>query len=684
MDPITAKLMSAAGGAAEDPIYVDDVFSTFLYDGTGSTLTINNGLDLSGEGGLVWIKGRTDAGSDSGWGGHINHMLFDTERTAGRALRTNGNDGDSNFGTADGGGNGLSITSTGFKVGYNGFDDLNYSGGEYCSWSFRKCPGFFDIVTYTGDANNGRTISHNLGSVPGSIWVKRLDQADNWTVYHRGTDSTAPEDYATFLNTTGARSDQDLFADTAPTASVFSVGDNVKVNGNGNTYVAYLFAHDDQSFGDDGDEAIIKCDKYTGNGTTSNEVNVGFEPQWLLIKTITASGHSWYIFDTMRGIVSGFNDASLLANSNNAEDASFSPVELTPTGFKLTHGSTNAVNGNNQDYIYIAIRRPHKPPSTGTDVFHADAGTNNSSGGVITTGFPVDFSMFGYRTDGGTYAVNSRLTGYPTSATATSGWGDQLTTSSTGVESTGSYPAYHSPDNTTIKRGGNGHNANGVSGFFFKRAPGFFDVVAWTGDGTSGRQIKHNLGVVPEMVVFKNRTSATLSNWVTYHKDLGIDTADHESKNMMLNSSTSAGGFGGLDIHSEQTSAHFTLRSNAASAGNYSSVKYLGLCFASLAGISKVGSYTGTGNNINVDCGFTAGARFVLIKRIDSSGDWYVFDSVRGIVSGNDPHLFLNRTYAEVTNTDYIDPLNAGFTVTSSAPAALNASGGTYMFLAIA
>ena len=95
-------------------------------------------------------------------------------------------------------------------------------------------------------------------------------------------------------------------------------------------------------------------------------------------------------------------------------------------------------------------------------------------------------------------------------------------------------------------------------------------------------------------------------------------------------------------------------------------------------------SYTGTGANLNVDCGFSAGARFILIRRTDASGDWYVWDSARGIVAGNDPYLLLNSTAAEVTNTDYIDPLASGFTVTSSAPAALNASGGTYIFLAIA
>jgi hypothetical protein len=97
-----------------------------------------------------------------------------------------------------------------------------------------------------------------------------------------------------------------------------------------------------------------------------------------------------------------------------------------------------------------------------------------------------------------------------------------------------------------------------------------------------------------------------------------------------------------------------------------------------------VGSYTGTGSDLNVDCGFSAGVRFVFIKRTDSTGDWYLYDSERGIVAGNDPYVRLNKTNAEVTNTDYIDPLSSGFTVTSSAPADLNASSGTYIFLAIA
>jgi hypothetical protein len=117
---------------------------------------------------------------------------------------------------------------------------------------------------------------------------------------------------------------------------------------------------------------------------------------------------------------------------------------------------------------------------------------------------------------------------------------------------------------------------------------------------------------------------------------------------------------------------------------NQSADTFVSYLFATCAGVSKVGSYTGTGTTLQVNCGFTGGARFVLIKRTDSTGDWYVWDSARGIVAGNDPYLLLNSTAAEVTNTDYVDTYSAGFEISSTAPAAINANGGTFIFLAIA
>jgi len=120
---------------------------------------------------------------------------------------------------------------------------------------------------------------------------------------------------------------------------------------------------------------------------------------------------------------------------------------------------------------------------------------------------------------------------------------------------------------------------------------------------------------------------------------------------------------------------------------NNSGDTYVAYLFATCPGVSKVGSYTGTGATQTINCGFTTGARFVLIHRIDSgSNDWYVWDSARGIIAGNDPYLLLNSAAAEVTSTDYIDTYSAGFEISSTAPAAINssASGATYIFLAIA
>ncbi len=235
------------------------------------------------------------------------------------------------------------------------------------------------------------------------------------------------------------------------------------------------------------------------------------------------------------------------------------------------------------------------------------------------------------------------------------------------------------PDFTVNYTSGNMNEVNiNMLAWQFKRATGFMDVVAYSGDGAV-RTVPHNLGVVPELMIVKKRNA--VKNWYVY-------SAADSTKYLYLNGTNAfvTGSaeqiFGNDSTTVAPTSSVFSLGSQAAVNG--SGDTFINYLFASVAGVSKVGSYTGTGSDLNVDCGFSAGARFILIKRTDSTGDWYVWDSERGIVAGNDPYLLINSSAAEVTNTDYIDPLSSGFTVTSSAPAGLNASGGSYIFLAIA
>jgi hypothetical protein len=347
----------------------------------------------------------------------------------------------------------------------------------------------------------------------------------------------------------------------------------------------------------------------------------------------------------------------LLANSSAAEYNSIEAVQLQATGFKIDGTTGGAFNGSGNNYIYIAIRRPMKTPESGTEVFAA-ADANSGTNPNFYSGFPVDVSIRKFLTNSTqspeleTRLTNKKLETAQTAAenATDSGWWDWQD----GVSSSG--------------------HGTGTFAWMFKRATGFFDVVAYTGDG-SARTINHNLGVVPELVITKRRDSSSFGDWSVWHEALA------DNKYIRLNSANGVR-TGEMIDESENTSSVFGLTDGAE--WNLNTGTFIAYLFATLAGVSKVGSYTGTGSDLNVDCGFSAGARFILIKRTDSTGDWYVYDSVRGIVAGNDPYLLLNSTAAEVTSTDYIDPLNAGFTVTSSASSTVNVSSGSYIFLAIA
>ena len=644
---------SGAAGGASGALYVDDVFSTFLYTGTGAAQTITNEIDLDGEGGLVWIKNRSRSTS---------HVLFDTERGASTGTSNTQNKVLASNSTSEEGLGSLvagisSFNSNGFTLDGSQISPYNANGPsteDYVSWTFRKAPGFFDVVTYTGNSTAGRTVSHNLGSVPGVIIVKNLSSSNNWPVFHRSLGATKilelnESDDAT---TTSA-----YWNDTAPTSTNFTLGSLSNVNGSGKNYVAYLFAHDDQSFGTDSDEAIIKCGGYTGTGAAGLNVNLGFEPQWLLVKK-TSENADWLMQDVMRGMTaSGGNP--LYANSTISEqsDPYFSPFS---NGFVL-NGTQTEANDSGEEYVYIAIRRPHKPPSAGTDVYE---NFHRTSYGFMDTGFDVDMNFLKSTSHSYDPQFNFRLTGdrrgFHTNSTDVP--------SSSGSSYRVEFDNSEGLEEVYSENWSTRHDT-------FRRAPGFLDIAAYAGDGTNGQVVKHNLGVEPELLIVKNIDSS--QNWFVC---ANLTSSGFDLLNLNNTYTHQARTYPAF-VSSKPTATSITFTGGSFNDNNKD---FLAITFASLDGISKVGTYSGTGSNINVDCGFTAGARFVLIKRVATSGNWYTWNSDRGIVSGNDPYILMNSSSQEVTNQDYIDPLSAGFTVTSSAPAELNTSGGTYIFLAIA
>ena len=651
----TAAGQSSASAASNSvtptpPVYIEDIYSTYLYTGNSSTQTITNGIDLSGKGGLVWLKGRSVSAV---------HTLVDTARGAGKTLF-------SDLTNAQATNNAVSaFNSNGFTMG----DYNNTSPDTYVSWTFRKQPKFFDVVTWSGDDAADRQISHSLGSVPGCIIVKRTDASATWRVWHQNMVSNPANlyQYQLNLNTTNAVSltyGEVWGTSNNVTSTTFQVGNLAAVNASGGTYVAYVFAHNAGGFGLTGTDNVISC----GSVATTNsqqDVSLGYEPQWILWKRADSTG-SWWMFDTMRGLVvdggSGTGDKALFAELANAELGT-AGIDPTATGFQLSAGWGAGT------YIYIAIRRgPMKVPTSGTSVFSPNAVTMTASGSAtITTNFPVDLSFNRRRSSADQYVMDRLRGGSQT-------YYNYLRTQTTGAEATGSSVGVGFDSNTSLV---DNNWQSGVSSntiwWSFQRAPSFFDEVCYTGTSVA-QALTHNLGAVPEMMIVKRRDSATAGSWFVYTSFIG------NNGYLALNDTTAADYWINIWNDTTPTSTQFTVGSYLSqSAGTY--VAYL---FSTCAGVSKVGNYTGNGTTQTINCGFTGGARFVLIKRTDAVGNWYVYDTARGMTVLTDPYLLLNSTAAETATLGSVTTVSTGFALNAAILAAINTNAATYIFLAIA
>jgi hypothetical protein len=388
---------------------------------------------------------------------------------------------------------------------------------------------------------------------------------------------------------------------------------------------------------------------------------LGFEPQ-LLIKRVSSAIDNWEIVDNMRGMTSNSTTGSkpIYPDLSNAEAAGGNVYQITPTGFFIGSASLNPSSTN----IYIAIRRgPMKVPTVGTTVYNAIARTGTGAAATVTgVGFAPD-SVWPKGKVANHTGIYDKLRGYD----------KYLIGSSTAAEGTEAGVTM-GMDGFAVGIGALANqNTTAFINWCFKRAPGFFDEVCYTGTGSNTTQT-HNLGVAPELWMVKGRSGATA--WTVG------STALANTEYLVLNTTAAKATDATAWNSTFPSSSVFSLGSQATV--NTSAATYVAYLFATLAGISKVGSYTGNGSNQTIACGFTAGSRFVMIKRTDSTGDWYVWDSVRGIVAGNDPHISLNTTAAEVTTDDSVDTDNSGFIVNQDAATNINVTSATYIFLAIA
>lgn len=627
-------LANNSGGSSEKE-YVDSLFSTFLYQGNGGSQTINNGIDLAGKGGLVMLRGRATVTAG---------FIFDTAQGVNKYVLTNSTNGQASNTSL------TTFNSNGFSLSSAGATTVNDYGNTYASWTFRRAERFFDVVTYTGNGASNRQIAHELGIAPGFITTKATSTTGDWNTYHR----SATGDLV--LNSTVAQTASRAII-TAADASTFTVSG--AANTNGVQYVAYIFAHDPSADG------IIQCGSFTTDGSGNATVNMGWEPQYLMWKATSTTGN-WAAFDTMRGWGESAYDAFLAPNLSGAESISDygSP---TATGF-------NAKAAASQTYIYLAIRRQNKPPTSETKVYFSQTDYPYVYAGVAGTDkrYPIDLAIgrLSKTSTADTFVIDRLRGGLLETPTATINY-PYLTTNTTAAEtSSANYQSTTAANYSMVMSG----VSPSKHWWAFRRAPVFLSSFAYTGTG-SNRTTPHDLAAVPDLLIVKSRSAAT--DWQVWCNGLAAN------EKLVLNSNAAKVTDSTAWNSTLPTATNITV--GTASATNANNATFIAYAFSSLPGIQKIGTYVGDGTSGRViDCGFSTGARFVCIKAISTTGSWLVSDSARGIVSGNDPYLQLNSTAAEVTTEDWLDPSSVGFIVNNVSSSNANASGVTYMYWAIA
>jgi hypothetical protein len=624
--------------------YIDDLTITnnqpvYTADFTVPTsASLLDTVGAAGSGGLVWIKGRSGA---------TDHALYDTVRGATFDLVSNSNAAQTTQTT------GLtSFNSNGFTIG--ALAKLNTNAATYVSWAFREQDKFFDVRTVS-HTNGAQTVVDfsNLGTL--GMVIYRDTGTSNWFVWHRSLTGTNK----LLLNATDAQASYTVYSVSGTTVTIASAATT-------GTKLIYAFAHNAGGFGASGTDNVISCGTYLGSNHRLKEVvTLGYEPQWVLIKNITTAAQRWVMVDNMRGMADTGSQAWLFANSSVIEATTAADnVVAAPTGFYF-NGPESDINEAGSTFVYIAIRRgPMKVPTSGASVFAPSITTQNWVANTVLSnaGFAADTLIEKARTSNLSLSTFDRLRG-----------ASLLETASTSAQ-VGAYLNWNAAQNYAV--GATTYSSGSLSfvWYYFRRAPGFFDVVCYTGNGST-QTVSHNLGVAPELMIVKKRQVSAIG-WFVYSAALGANAR------IILNLTDAVFTPATAWNSTSPTSTVFSL--GVGTEVNASADTFVAYLFASCPGVSKVGSYTGTGTTLTIDCGFTAGARFVMIKRTDSTGDWFVWDTARGIISGNDPYLRTNTTGAEITNTDYIDPANSGFEISSTAPVEINASGGTYIYLAIA
>ena len=315
-----------------------DFFNTKLYTGTGASNAVT-GVGFQPD--FTWIKNRdvTDF-----------HVLTDVARGVTKYIKSDDTTAETTNAESL-----KSFDSDGFTVG--NMNEVNTNTEDYASWNWKAgttsgltggtiTPSSYSINTtsgfgmykYVGNTTSGATIAHGLGVIPKFIMVKSTDQTSNWQLQHV---STGPTKYLELNSNIAAGTSTSRWNDTAPTSTVFSLGNTNTVNDASYTYIAYVWADV---------KGYSKFGSYTGNAAVDGQfIYTGFRPAFVMIKRYNTTGN-WTLWDSKRA---GYNtnNAEFQPNLTSAEGTS-DRFDLLSNGFKMRDSSPTINDGS---YIYMAF-----------------------------------------------------------------------------------------------------------------------------------------------------------------------------------------------------------------------------------------------------------------------------------------------------------------------------------------
>ena len=338
-----------------------DYFNQLNYTGNGEDIA-DAGLAVTGVGfkpDWIWIKNE-DTSDDHSWYDSVRGVEKQIESNTATA-ETAQSEGVTAFGT------------DGFTVG--SLAQVNTDSETYMSWhwlasnsSSTTSPagslastssvsdaGHFSIVTYTG-TGSATTVGHGLGAAPEMIIVKNRDASDTWRILHHKIASDFQTDHIVFAPRSSFVDDATSWNDTAPTASVFSIGTSVATNTNTEKYVAYCFRSV---------PGVCRVGGFIGNANIDGPyLSFGFKPAWFMFKQVPEVHYSWSIFDTHRDpqnliITGGAGSGDEFIHPDLTSAASRSSGSLVGVDWLsdglVIHSTHDGSNGNGDQHIYLAM-----------------------------------------------------------------------------------------------------------------------------------------------------------------------------------------------------------------------------------------------------------------------------------------------------------------------------------------